>query len=233
MRRFYTRVAVAPEPGGFGVLLDGKPWRTGGRHVLRLPTRALADAVAEEWAGQGQVIDPAGMHLTQLAAGALDLTPGRRAELAARTSGYGATDLLCYRAATPHALTIRQHQAWQPWLDWAERKLGGRLVPHDGIMPGPQDPEALRRLQDAVLRLDDWRLVGLHAAVALTGSMVLGLAGAQGELAPEPAFTVAMLDELFEIERWGEDPEQQDRHRRIRAELAAAARFLELLARAG
>ena len=38
-----------------------------------------------------------------------------------------------------------------------------------------------------------------------------------------------MLDELFEIEQWGEDAEQAARHARLRADLAAAERYLELL----
>jgi chaperone required for assembly of F1-ATPase len=48
-------------------------------------------------------------------------------------------------------------------------------------------------------------------------------------LTAEEAFGTALLDELFEIEQWGEDAEQSARHARLRADLEAAERFLRLL----
>ena len=49
MKRFYKTVTVDATPGGFRLLLDGKPVQTPARQALLLPTRALAEAVAEEW----------------------------------------------------------------------------------------------------------------------------------------------------------------------------------------
>ena len=229
MRRFYAAVATGREGDGFAVLLDGRPLRTPARHALVVPTEALAAAVADEWRGQGEQIETQTMRLTRLATTAVDLMPARRADAVAEAAGYAATDLLCYRAASPASLAQRQASAWQPWLDWAERQYDARLVPVAGVMPTTQDESALRALHAAVERLDDWRLVGLHAATTLTGSLVLGLAIVQGALAAEPAFAIAMLDEQFEIEQWGEDAEQAARHARRRADLMAAERFLELL----
>ncbi len=65
--------------------------------------------------------------------------------------------------------------------------------------------------------------------MTLTGSIVLGLAMARGALTAEPAFRTALLDELYESERWGEEGQQQKRHARLRADLEAAERYLELL----
>jgi chaperone required for assembly of F1-ATPase len=96
-------------------------------------------------------------------------------------------------------------------------------------MPATQSQTALRALRAAVERLDSWRLVGLHAATTLTGSLVLGLAIEHGALTGQAAFDVAMLDEQFQISQWGEDAEQSARHARRRADLAAAGRYLELL----
>jgi chaperone required for assembly of F1-ATPase len=126
-------------------------------------------------------------------------------------------------------LASRQSEAWQPWLDWAERQYDARLVPAAGVMPAAQEAVALNALQAAVERLDDWRLVGLHAAVTVSGSLVLGLAIERGALGAGEAFSAALLDELYEIEQWGEDAEQSARHARLRADLEAAERFLKLL----
>ena len=147
----------------------------------------------------------------------------------AEAAEYAATDLLCYRATGPAFLAQRQAEAWQPWLDWAERQHDAKLVAVSGVMPAAQSPTALRALRAAVERLDPWRLVGLHAAVALTGSLVLGLALEHGALAADTAFELATLDERFEIEQWGEDAEQAARLARRRADLLAAGGFLALL----
>src|SRR5262245_28210193 len=76
-KRFYQRVDVADRDGGFALLLDGKPVRTPGKKQLLLPSRALAKAVAEEWAAQKARIDPGTMPLTKLANSAIDGVPGR------------------------------------------------------------------------------------------------------------------------------------------------------------
>ena len=229
MKRFYKDVAVGTEADGFTVLLDAKPVRTPARHVLILPTQALAEAVAEEWRQQGETLEPQGMRVTRLAITAIDLMPGRRGDAVEEVAGYAGTDLLCYRADHPANLVARQAAAWQPWLDWAEQQHDARLVPASGIMPVAQPEPALRALHAAVERLGDWRLVGLHAATTLLGSLVLGLAFERGAIDSEQAFTTALLDELFEMEQWGEDDEQIRRHARIRADLVAADRYLRLL----
>jgi chaperone required for assembly of F1-ATPase len=229
LKRFYADVTTGPDPGGHAVLLDQRPVRTPARRVLAVPTEPLAAAVAEEWRGQGETVDADSMRLTRLATTVVDLMPARRADAVAEAAGYAGTDLLCYRAVGPASLVARQGAAWQPWLDWAERQHDARLVPASGVMPVAQPEQAVRSLRAAVERLDDWRLVGLHAATTLTGSLLLGLAVERGALGADAAFEAALLDELFEVEQWGEDEEQARRHARIRADLAAAERFLRLL----
>ena len=46
-KRFYKEVATEDEDAGAALLLDGKPARTPGKAPLVLPTRALAEAVAQ------------------------------------------------------------------------------------------------------------------------------------------------------------------------------------------
>lgn len=229
MQRFYKDVAVGTEPSGFTVLLDGRPVRTPARHVLILPTQALAEAVAEEWRGQGETIAADGMRLTRLATTATDLMPTRREDAIQEAAGFAGTELLCYRASAPSALVARQAAGWQPWLDWAARQYDAQLLPADGVMPVEQPAPALKALHAAVARLNDWRLVGLHAATTALGSLILGLALERGAIDSERAFETAFLDELYEIEAWGEDAEQARRHERLRADIAAAERFLRLL----
>lgn len=225
MRRFWREVGVVGDADGWAVQLDTRPLRTPARRALIVPTPALAEAIAAEWRDAGDQVDAARMPVTRLATTVVDLMPARRADAIAEALGFAATDLLCYRAAGPAELVLRQARAWQPWLDWAARVHGARLVATEGVMAVTQEADALARLHAVVEGLDAWRLVGLHAAVTLTGSLILGLALEAGALDAEAAFALAQLDELFEIEQWGEEEQQRLRHAALRRDLAATAHY--------
>jgi len=114
-------------------------------------------------------------------------------------------------------------------LEWAASTYGARLTVTTSILPVGQSETAIQRLQAAVEGLDDWPLVGLHAATTALGSLVLGLALVEGRIDAETALTASLLDELFEIERWGRDAETESRHAALRRDLEAAAAFLAAL----
>ena len=228
--RFYKTVAVAEDGGCFVVQLDGKAVKTPLRSVLALPNRALADAVAEEWAVQEKKVDPKSMPFTQLANTAIALLPEHRAKAAEQILAYGKSDLLCYRAETPEELVRRQAEQWDPLLDWVDTTLGARLAVGQGIAFVEQPAVALLALEKAVWRYEAFGLVGLHAAAALTGSLVLALALAEGRLAAGEALALALLDESWQAEKWGRDAAEAAREARLRTDLQAAERFLRLLA---
>src|SRR6185312_12958871 len=126
MKRFYKETAVDARDGGFRVLLDGKPMRTPAKAVLVVPTEALAQAIAAEWAGvpEKSEINAALLPLTRLAATGLDRVPGQRGRVADDTAKYAASDMLCYRATAPSSLVQQQIETWQPLLDWAAERYG-------------------------------------------------------------------------------------------------------------
>jgi chaperone required for assembly of F1-ATPase len=229
MKRFYQSVELAAADDGHRVLLDGRPLNTPARRALTLPSAALAEALAEEWRAQGETIGPEGMPLTRLASTAQDRMPELRAVAIDDVVGYAGTDVLCYRAAAPLALVERQQQVWQPLLDWATSALGTRLVVTTTLLPVTQPDAAIRGLRAAVEELGDWPLVGLHAATTALGSLVLGLALSRGRINAEQGLAASLLDELFEIERWGKDAETERRHDALRREVDAAALFLDRL----
>ncbi len=66
-KRFYKDVTVKDEGGRAALLLDGKPVKTPGRGPLSVSSKALAEAIADEWRAQGDEIDARTMPLTKLA----------------------------------------------------------------------------------------------------------------------------------------------------------------------
>ena len=231
MRRFYDGVTVVSEAAGLAVALDGRPIRTPAGRPLALPTAALAEAIAAEWAGQGERLRRDRMPLTRLANGALDRVPGEREAVIAETLAYAATDLVCYRAEAPRALVQRQRAAWQPLLDWLAAHHGARLRVTRGVVPIAQDEHALARIAETVSAFDGWRLTGLHALAVATGSLVVALACVEGRIDGDAAWAASRIDEDYQITIWGEDAEAAARRAALRAEVVAAARFVALATR--
>lgn len=228
-RRFYKAVSVEPAPEGFEVRLDARTVRTPKGGKLALPTRRLAELVAEEWARQGETLEVAGMHFTRLANTALEAVPAAREATADQIAQYAGSDLVCYFADDPAALVERQAQAWGPILDWAEAAHGLRLVRVSGIIHRAQPPETLAAIRELALALDDFRLAGLAFGSALFGSTVLALAVLKARLAGEAAFDLSRVDECFQEEKWGIDAEAAERTERLRGEAAMVDRWFRAL----
>jgi len=231
MKRFYQETATDAADGGWRVLLDGKPMRTPAKSVLVVPTRALGEAIAAEWRDvpEKSELEVSHFPLTRLAATGLDRVSPQRQRVIDDTAKYAASDLLCYRAGEPASLVERQHRLWQPLLDWSAERYGARLLTGEGTAFVTQPAEAVARLGDAVAAHGDFALSALYNLTHISGSLVIALALSERRLSATDAFAVAQLDELYQIERWGEDPIASQRHDAIRHDLDAGARFLTLL----
>jgi chaperone required for assembly of F1-ATPase len=233
-KRFYKDVTVSsPPPGGEGtyrVLLDHRPAKTPGKKLLAVEQRALAEAIAAEWAAQVGVINPATMPLTTLAMTAIDAVTGREAEVAAEIVNYAGSDLLCYRADGPATLVKRQAEHWDPVLTWAASDLGARFVLSEGVMHVAQPAGTIAAIARATIGVPALPLAALHVMTTLTGSALLALAVARGRLSSEEAWMAAHVDEDFQIAQWGEDAEAVARRATRWAEMQAAARVVQLTA---
>ena len=229
MKRLYKKAEPVHRESTYGIALDGRPAKTPGKRDLTVPTGALAAAIAEEWNAQEGEVRPATMPLTRLATTTLDRVATQRKTVVQQTANYAGTDLLCYRAGHPPALAARQQSMWQPLIDWAVLRYDAPLSVTNGVIPKSQATTSLRAFAAAVTELDDFALTALHLATTACGSLVLGLALLEGRIDAAQAFAASQLDESFQIEAWGEDPEQLERRRALAADVEAAARFISLL----
>lgn len=231
MKRFYKDTGVEECEGGFCILLDGKPMRTPARAILVVPTRALAEAIAGEWAAvpEKAEINAAHLPLTRLAATGIDRVVARRDDVIADTAKYAGSDLLCYRATAPDSLVKLQQELWQPLLEWAAERHGARLVTADGIGFVDQPEEAKATLHAAVSAHGDLALSALYNLTHTAGSVVIGLAVSEGRLDAAAAFAAAQMDELYQVDRWGDDPLAEKHREGVRRDIEACARFLSLL----
>jgi chaperone required for assembly of F1-ATPase len=227
-KRFYERAAVAREGEAYALRLDDKPVRTPAGRLLAAPTLALAETLAAEWEAQRDVIDPAKMPLTRLANSIIDGVADRSGPVAAEVEKYLATDLVCYRAASPRGLAERQARHWDPILDWARDALGAGMSLGEGVVHVTQPEPALAAARAAIPN-DPWRLGAVHTITTLTGSALIALALAQGRLTADEAWQAAHVDEDWNTEQWGRDELALERRAFRFAELQAAAAVLQNL----
>ena len=87
---------------------------------------------------------------------------------------------------------------------------------------------SIAALRKAVTGFDALGLAGLRCSRAGAGQPGIG-AGARAEpLGRGAAYALGTLEELYQAEVWGEDNEAAFRRSQIAAEVALAARFMEL-----
>jgi chaperone required for assembly of F1-ATPase len=232
MKRFWDTATVAPADQGYAILLDGRPMHLPGADALRVRLPRLAEAIAAEWQAAGSAkggeISFADTPLTRLAGTVQQRIATDPAPTVNAIARYGETDLLCYRAAHPEELVRRQARAWQPWLDWAALTYDAPLRVTTGVAPIRQHRDSISALRRAVAALDVEVLAALGIAVPALGSLVLGLALAEGRLDAPALHALGALDELFQAEQWGEDAAATTRRQSIAADIALAARFIAL-----
>ncbi|MEL0251365.1 MAG: ATP12 family protein [Novosphingobium sp.] len=228
MKRFYKQVTVETAEGGFGVKLDGRAIKTVGGRPQVVPTRALAEALAAEWAAQGEEIDPALFLYRDMADYAIDVVAAAPAQVIAEILPYAETDTLCYRAEPDEAFAARQRLMWEPLLAAAEARLGVQFLRVTGIIHKPQPVETLAALRDELEVLDAFQLAALRNTTSLAASLVLGLAALRPGADLEALWDAANLEEDWQAELWGKDAEAMERREKRSAAFAAAARFAGL-----
>jgi chaperone required for assembly of F1-ATPase len=228
MKRFYREVTVAPDGESWRVLLDGRAIRTPGGRPQAVPTRALAEAMAEEWAGQGEEIDSGAFALRDLADFAIDVAGPAREQVIAEIVPYAETDTLCYRAEPEEALHRRQWKVWEPVLAAAEARLGVRFERVSGIIHRRQPAATLERLAALLREADPFTLAALRMLASLAASLVIALEALEPDADVDRLWEISELEEEWQADLWGRDDEAESRRAGRRAAFATAKRFAAL-----
>ncbi|RIV83247.1 molecular chaperone [Aurantiacibacter xanthus] len=229
MKRFYKNAAAARIDGGWQVQLDGRGIRTQGGGQQVVPTEAVAQLLAGEWAAQGDKIDPKSFVFRDLADLALDTIANDRAATVAKLLAYAETDTLCYRAEPGEPLFERQDALWEPLVKACEQRHTARFERISGIIHRPQPETTMAALRTRLERESDFTLAALLTLASLSASLIVALAVLE-EGEAERLFAAANAEEDWQAELWGSDWEAE-KVRALRleafqraAEFAAAVR---------
>ena len=229
MKRFWRSASAVELEGGFAIELDGRRVKTPARADLIVPALRLADAIAAEWNGCGETVEPRAMPLTGIANAAIDRVTFDKDQFAASLARYAESDLTCYRAESPQALVKRQTESWDALLSWARRRYDVDFVCQRGVMHVAQPEETICKLGHAVASLDAFHLAGLSPLVTIGGSLIAALAVLEEMMPATEAWEAVSLDDRWQMEQWGADAEAEAALDLRRQDFLVAARFLELL----
>ncbi|WP_298464393.1 ATP12 family protein [uncultured Erythrobacter sp.] len=228
MKRFYKDVATHQVDGGWQVTLDKRGIKTvkGAQQIL--PTRALAEAMAQEWDAQGEKLDPTTLPMRDMADYALDIVAPDVAAIAETLTAFGDTDTLLYRADPDEPLYARQQEVWEPIVAEFEQREGVRLTPVSGIMHRPQSADTLTSLRAKLETSDPFTLAGIEAMTSLSASLVVGLSALEPDIEPLTLWEAASLEEEWQADLWGRDAEAETRRAKREGDFLKACEFTRL-----
>jgi chaperone required for assembly of F1-ATPase len=113
-------------------------------------------------------------------------------------------------------------------LLWSANALDAPLRVTSGVIPIDQPAASLAALQATVHAYSAFRLAALHDLIAISGSLILGLAATRGRLSAAEAWTLSRIDESWQNEQWGVDDDAAALEAHKREAMLAAERFFIL-----
>lgn len=224
MKRFYKAVSVEEAPGGWQIALDERRVKTAAGAAQIVPTKALGEAMAREWAEQGETMDPARFVLRDMADYALDVVASDRGAAIEKLLGYGETDTLLYRADPSDALFARQEEVWEPIIAAFEAREGLSLTRISGVIHQAQDARVAKAYRARLEAFDAFALAGIEAMTSLAASLLIGLAASEAEddVRALALWQAASLEEEWQAALWGRDEEAEERRQKREADFLAA-----------
>ncbi|GAX80403.1 hypothetical protein CEUSTIGMA_g7842.t1 [Chlamydomonas eustigma] len=208
LKRFYKTVDIrkAPDDQGLGYTLHlGRyPIKTPGRNLLILPSLPLALAVGMEWEWQ-ESSKPAShtMPIMSLCATAID-QPKPREKVIESLLKYIHTDSALCRYE-PGPIAQRQAEVFDPVISWVKEDLGWSSLHHSESIFGTQQQEdVVLGARTLLTSLDCWHLAAVEQLTYCGKSLLLALALARGKLGLKEGMRAARLEELLQLEEWGE-----------------------------
>ncbi|XXG50604.1 hypothetical protein AAC387_Pa02g4581 [Persea americana] len=209
-KRFYNAVTTreADDGNGWTVMLDYRTLKTPSKRPLKLPTLALAKAIAAEWEfQQTDGIRPFTMPLMKLACTALERVPLTRTKIIENLMKKLHQDLVFCRSPGDCALTRgvleRQVAKIDPLLSWVESEFGIKPVVYSSFFGGKQEDGLVNAIESLLKKTNDCELAAIDAMAAAAHSLIISIGIVRGRLQIEEAIELIRLEEDLQVDQWG------------------------------
>lgn len=149
-----------------------------------------------------------------------------RKEIIEKLVRFALTDALLFWSHNDE-LSRRQEKLWTPVIIWARKLLHTEIVTTDGLDVPKENEKIVDELKVFLEKLSDKKLTALYLAALDMRSVILAMALVQGRLDAEEAYKAAWLEELWQAEKWGIDPEAESKRLELKKELQEIEAFLK------
>jgi len=196
---------------------------------LQVESQFLAQAVANEWQAQKDVILLSQMHINGLVNTSLD-NPARvdKLKLVGQILDFMETDTVLFYCEEPPELLELQMKNWSPLVLWFRDRFNVNIEPVVGISSPSMSSNDFSLLHKHFMSFSLQALHGIMFGVDATKSIILTMACMERKITVDEAVKLARLELLFQTNHWGSvewahDIEGYD----TTARLAAATLFVQ------
>lgn len=148
-----------------------------------------------------------------------------REEIIAKLLELARTDLLFFWGENKD-LFLRQKEKWMPILDWAGDLLKAKLEKTDKL-DVPENKEMKAPMAKVLNEMSNKELACYYAAALNMRSALLALALVKGKIDAKEACDLSYLEELWQNEMWGTDPEAKEKRQERCEELQEIEKYLK------
>lgn len=229
-KKFWRKVFLKQEKNLGVIFLDDKELKSPKDKKLNLPYY-LSQKVFKEWNEVQEEINPSLMPFYSYSVTAVDRIMNHKNDVIETLKSILRMDTLLYRSGNDIDLSKLQEKEWQPLLKWLDVNYNCKLTINYELKPLNQKETELLKCINLVNQLDHFSLSGFSHLVSISGSFILGLSFYCKKINSHKVYELALLEELFQSNKWGSDDFANERRENIKKEITEACEFLDTLPR--
>jgi len=229
-KKFWRNVSLNKENNLGVIFLDDKELKSPKGKKLNLPYN-LSQKVFDEWNEIQNEINPSLMPFYSYSVTAVDRILDQRNDVIETLKSILSMDTLLYRSGNDSDLSKLQEKEWQPLLKWLDVNYNCELTINFELKPLNQKEPELLKCINLINQLDHFSLSGFSHLVSISGSFILGLSFYFKNIKAYKLYELALLEELFQSNKWGSDNFANERRENIKREINEACEFLDILPR--
>ena len=227
-RKSWKKVTLNKEKNLGIIFLDDKELKSPRGNKLNLPY-SLSKKVFNEWNEVQEEIKPSLMPFYSYSVTAVDRIMNQKNDVFETLRNILSMDMILYRSGNNSDLSKLQEKEWQPLVKWLDVKFNCKLTINYELKPLNQKESELLKCTNLIKELDHFSLSGFSHLVSISGSFILGLSFYFKKINSHKLYELALLEELFQSNKWGSDDFANERRENIKKEITEACEFLDIL----
>ena len=225
-RKSWKKVTLNKEKNLGIIFLDDKELKSPRGNKLNLPY-SLSKKVFNEWNEVQEEIKPSLMPFYSYSVTAVDRIMNQKNDVFETLRNILSMDMILYRSGNNSDLSKLQEKEWQPLVKWLDVKFNCKLTINYELKPLKQKEPELLKCTNLIKELDHFSLSGFSHLVSISGSFILGLSFYFKKINSNKLYELALIEELFQSNKWGSDDFANERRANIKKEITEACEFLD------